>query len=76
MGGGQLGNLWFFIKDADYNNIPGATRCMRPVDPDIFSPTPNPGGLTTSGGTGPVPLTAEDIAAQKLAHDELICQYN
>ena len=76
LGGGQLGYLWLFLKDADYNAIPGATRFIRPVDPGVFSPIPNPGGAATRGGSGPLPLTAADIATQKLAHDELKRQYN
>ena len=31
---------------------------------------------STRGGTGPDPLTAADIATQKLEHDELRRQYN
>ena len=45
------------------------------TDPGLFVPTQNT-GVATSGGTGPDPLTAADIATQKLEHDELRYQYN
>lgn len=76
LGGGQLGYLWFFLKDADYNRIPGTTRFVRPTDPGIFTPIQNPGGPATRAGAGPLSLTAADIATQKLAHDEVKRQFN
>ena len=76
LGGGQLGYLWFFLKNADYNSIPGIARFIRPINPGTFTPTPIAVGPTTRAGVIPVPLTAADIATQKLAHDELTRQYN
>jgi len=78
LGGGQFGYLWFFLTDADYNRIPGTIPFVRPVDPGIFTPIQNPGGIVTRAGLGAVavPLTAADIATQKLAHDELKRQFN
>ena len=48
---------------------------VRPTDPGIFVPSEN-SGISTRGSTGPDPLTAADIATQKIAHDEVRCQYN
>ena len=45
------------------------------MDHGIFIPVPNQ-GCATRAGAGPLPLTAADIATQKLAHDELKHQYN
>ena len=33
LGGGQFGYLWFFLKDADYNRIPGSAPFIRPRRP-------------------------------------------
>ena len=76
LGGGQFGYLWFFLTDADYNRIPATIPFIHPGDPGTFSPVQNPGGAVTRAGAGAVPLTAADIATQKLAHDELKRQFN
>ena len=59
-----------------YNLIPGAANFVRPHDPGAFVPV-NPGGVGTRSGAGAAPpLTAADIATQKLAHDERKRLYN
>ena len=75
LGGRQLSYLWFFLRAREYNSITSAAPFIRPVDPGIFIPVPNQ-GCATRAGVGPLPLTAADIATQKLAHDELKHQYN
>ena len=40
LGGGQFGYIWFFLKNADYNSIPGTARFIRPINPGTFTPTP------------------------------------
>ena len=69
LGGGQTGYLFLYIKPATFRTIPGTTAVIRPTDPGVFTPT-SPNGVRAP------PLTAAEIATQKLAHDELKRHYN
>ena len=72
LGGRQLGYLALILPPATYNTIPN----LRPIDPGIFIPTA-PSCIVTPVGVGAiVPLTAAEIATQKIAHNELKRQYN
>ena len=74
LGGGQLGYLALVIDTPTYNGIPTSAPFVRPVDPGAFVPVQNAGVATRAGA--PAPLTAADIATQKIAHDERKKQYN
>ena len=54
-----------FLTDADYNAIPGSAPFVQPVDPGIFTPVPNPGGIVTRAGAGAILFTPADIATIK-----------
>ena len=73
LGGGQLGYLALIITQADYLLIPGSANFLCPTDPGIFAPILV--GRPTRQGPA-VPLTAAEVTAQKLTHDELQRQYN
>ena len=75
LGGGQLGYLALVLSNAAYTAIPGSAVFVRPVDPGQFTPIPNVGVATRAGGVVP-PLTAADIATQKITHDERKRVYN
>ena len=69
LGGGQFGYLALVIEVASYNTIHGSAPFIRPHDPGIFTPD-HPIGVRA------IPLTAADIAAQKITFDEQKRQYN
>ena len=71
LGGGQLGYLALVILPADYITIPNATIFRRPADPGIFNTA-----ATGSVLRDKVALTTSKLATQKIAHDELLRQYN
>ena len=74
LGGGQLGYLALVLTPAAYNAIATSALFIRPTDPGIFAPIPHPGVATRAGV--PPPLSAADIATQKIAHDERKRTYN
>ena len=80
LGGGQLGYLALTVTPAVYNAIPNAANFVRPVDPGIFTLTPNPTpttrGTRAAGPTVAPPLTPADIATQKAQYDENKRLYN
>lgn len=69
LGGGQMGYLALVIDAASYNAIPGAVPFVRPLDPGLFTPI-------VPVGVRAVPLTAADIATQKITFDEEKRRYN
>ena len=69
LGGGQFGYLALVINTHSYNSIPGSACFIRPLDPGTFTPT-HPIGIRAA------PLTAADIATQKINFDERKRQYN
>ena len=71
LGGGQLGYLALVISPTDYLTIPNTTFFWRPTDPGIFNTA-----ATGSVLRNEVALTTAEIATQKIAHDELLRQYN
>lgn len=71
LGGGQLGYLALVISPTDYNSIPNSAVFRRPTDPGTFNPLPLGPILR-----GAVPLSAADIATQKIAFDEELRRYN
>ena len=80
LGGDQLGYLFLVLTTATYDRIPGSTRVVRHVNPGNFTPllNPIPPGPVSHGDDAPVapPLTARDIATQKIMHDERCRLYN
>ena len=74
LGEGQLGYLALVLSPAAYNAIATSAPFIRPTDPGIFTPIPHPGVGTRAGV--PPPLSATDIATQKIAHDERKHAYN
>ena len=74
LGGGQLGYLALVLSPQAWNAIATSAPFLRPTDPGIFTPTPHAGVATRAGA--PPPLTAADIATQKIAFDERKRAYN
>ena len=74
LGGGQLGYLTLLLSSSDYNTIPGSVNFIRPIDPGMFIPV-NPRGICTWTALTK-PITAVEIAAQRLKHDNQKHLYN
>ena len=70
--GGGLGYLALVISPTDYISIPNATNFQRPTDPGIFDTAAAPGSVLQND----VAITIAEIATQKIAHNERLCQYN
>ena len=80
LGQRQLGYLFLVLITAAYNSIPSPRPVVSPEDQGNFTPTPHPipPGPVLHGAVPPVapPLTAGDIATQKIQHDERCRLYN
>ena len=79
LGGGQNGYLGLVIPQNIYNNIRGSRPFNRPQDPGTFTPTPRRVARVTTRGAAIAndgPLTPEDIALQKIQHDEQLRLFN
>ena len=78
LGGGQNRYLALIIPAATYNQIPFTRSFIRPEDSGVFTPTPRRVVRVATRGQG-VPnipdLTAEDIALQKIQHDQQLRLY-
>ena len=71
LGGGQLGYLALVLLPAAYNTIPNAATFTRPAQLGAFTVT-----VPTILCSGTNTILCEDIAQQKVQHDESICVYN
>ena len=73
LGGGQLGYLGLVLTPTVYNALPRAAAFTRPPNPGEFTIVENEDGRPATRGSeavAPTPLTAADIARQKLTYDE------
>lgn len=75
LGGSQLGYLALTILLIRYSSIPNSALFRRPADPCTLLPVSLAAGCVTRAAA-PTPLSAAEIATQKMSFDDKKCQYN